>query len=344
MSQKGSTRLRKIVWAISSIQSILKAAESYFRGVKLQSRDGEVFEIPAPPIIDAETYQRYRTVREKNVKHPLFNYRHDYLISGLLRCACGRKWAGRTQSSQTRKNRKGEIVPRKTMSSTYCCTQIHKELIHEDCPRSIGHLKADDYVWGKVKDAIENPEILIAGARDYVDDLRRKAQSASQDNERIQHELDTLLVERKWVITQARKGSISEKEMDEQLAELSSQEMALKQEMVTTTDETLLSALDHWEEHARQYFADMKVGLLKLNAVPQSDEERLEAYNIKRRVVNTLVEKVIIQKDRSLKVVFRLNLLQMAQHNLTADQVPQVGTYTRIPISRARRHRSAGGG
>jgi site-specific DNA recombinase len=219
--QKGSTRLRKIVWAISSVQSILKAVEAYFRGVKLQSRDGEVFEIPAPPIIYAETYQRFLTVREKNVKHPMFNYRHDYLISGLLKCACGRKWAGRTQSSQTRQNRKGETVPRKTMSSTYCCTQKHKELIHEDCPRSIGHLKADDYVWGKVKDAIGNPEILIAGARDYVDDLRRKAQSASQDNERIQHELDNLLVERKWVITQARKGSKSEKDMDEQLAELS---------------------------------------------------------------------------------------------------------------------------
>ena len=184
--QKGSTRLRKIDWAITSIQSILKAADAYYRGVKQQSRDGEVFEIPAPPIIDSKTYERFLIVRERNVKHPMFNYRHDYLVSGLLKCACGRKWVGRTQSSKTRKNRKGEIVPRKTMSSTYCCTQHHKEMIHEDCPRSIGHLKADDYVWGKVKAAIEDPEILIARARDYVDDLSRKAHSATEDNERIQ--------------------------------------------------------------------------------------------------------------------------------------------------------------
>jgi hypothetical protein len=233
---------------------------------------------------------------------------------------------------------------RKTLSSTYCCTQIHKELIHEDCPRSIGHLKADEYVWGKVKDAIENPEILIAGARDYVDDLRRKAQSTTQDNERIQRELDNLLSERQWVITQARKRSISEQDMDRQLAELSAQEMALKQEMEMVTDGSLLSALDHWEEHAREYFADLKVGLLELNAVPQTDEERLEQFEIKRRVVNTLVEVVMIKKDRSLEVTIRLNLLQLVQRRSSADQVPQVGTYTRTPASRADRHLSECGG
>jgi site-specific DNA recombinase len=342
--QKGSSRLRKIEWAITSIQSILKAAEAYCLGIKRQSRDGEVFEIPAPPIIDAETYQRFQTVRERNMKHPMFNYRHDYLVSGLLKCTCGRKWASRTQSSKSRKNRKGETVMRKTLSSTYCCTQIHKELIHEDCPRSIGHLKADEYVWGKVKDAIENPEILIAGARDYVDDLRRKAQSTTQDNERIQRELDNLLSERQWVITQARKRSISEQDMDRQLAELSAQEMALKQEMEMVTDGSLLSALDHWEEHAREYFADLKVGLLELNAVPQTDEERLEQFEIKRRVVNTLVEVVMIKKDRSLEVTIRLNLLQLVQRRSSADQVPQVGTYTRTPASRADRHLSECGG
>lgn len=339
--QKGSTRLRKIEWAVTSIQSILQAADAYYRGVKKQSRDGEVFEIPAPPIIDSKTYERYRIVRERNVKHPMFNYRHDYLISGLLKCACGRKWAGRTQSSATRKNRKGEVVPRKTMSSTYCCTQHHKELIHEDCPRSIGHLKADDYVWGKVKGAIDDPEILIARARDYVDDLRKKAKSANEDNDRIQRELDNLVLERKWVITQARKGSISEQDMDEQLADLSAQEITLKQEMEMVTDQSLLSALNQWEEHAREYFADLKVGLLELNTVPQTDEERLEQFELKRKIVNTLVEKVYIHKDRSLEVTIRLNLLQMIRQRPSADQVPQVGTYSHRPASRARRHRSA---
>lgn len=338
--QKGSTTPRKIEWAITSIQSILKAAEAYFLGVKKQSRDGEVFEISAPPIIDAETYQRYLEVRKKNVKHPLHNYRHDYLLSGLIHCACGRKWAGRTQSFGKRKNSKGVEYERKTLSSTYYCTQMHKELIHEECPRTIGHLKADEYVWTKVNEAVENPEVLIMGARNHVEGLRNQAKNVTKDNERIQSQIDGLLMERKWVITQARKGSISEKDMEEQLAEISAQELALKKEMGTVADLDLLAALDGWEEKAREYFADLQAGLEELNAVPQTDEERLEQFEIKRRVVNTLVEQVTILKTRELKITFRLNLLALAQRYFSVDQVPQVGTYTRTPTCPSHPHPS----
>jgi len=38
--------------------------------------------------------------------------------------------------------------------------------------------------------------------------------------------------------------------------------------MEMVTDLSFLSALNQWEEHARLYFADLKVGLLELNTVP----------------------------------------------------------------------------
>lgn len=131
------------------------------------------------------------------------------------------------------------------------------------------------------------------------------------------------------MITQARTGSISEKDMEEQLAEISAQELALKKEMGTIADLDLLAALDGWEEKAREYFADLQAGLEELNAVPLTDEERFEQFEIKRRVVNTLVEQVTILKTRELKITFRLNLLALAQRYFIVDQVPQVETYTR---------------
>jgi hypothetical protein len=72
----------------------------------------------------------------------------------------------------------------------------------------------------------------------------------------------------------------------------------------------------------------LQSGLEELNAVPQTDEERLEQFEIKRRVVNTLVEQVTILKNRELKITFRLNLLALAQRYFSVDQVPQVETYT----------------
>jgi hypothetical protein len=74
----------------------------------------------------------------------------------------------------------------------------------------------------------------------------------------------------------------------------------------------ILQALDRWEDHARQYFADMQKGLEKLNAAPQTEEERREQFVIRRTTVNHLVEQVLIQKDRQLKITFRLNLLALA--------------------------------
>ncbi len=38
----------------------------------------------------------------------------------------------------------------------------------------------------------------------------------------------------------------------------------------------------------------IKVGLLELNTVPQTDEERREQFELKRKIVDTLVEKVYI--------------------------------------------------
>jgi hypothetical protein len=72
----------------------------------------------------------------------------------------------------------------------------------------------------------------------------------------------------------------------------------------------------------------MQISMEKRNAAPQTEEERREQFEIKRTTVNNLVEQVLIQKDRQLKITFRLDLLALAQRYASVDRVPQVGTYT----------------
>jgi hypothetical protein len=67
---------------------------------------------------------------------------------------------------------------------------------------------------------------------------------------------------------------------------------------------------------------------VELNSVSQTDEERLVQFELKRKIVNPLVEKVYNNKERSLEVTIRLNLLQIVQQRVSADKVPQVGTCT----------------
>ena len=63
--QKGSSRPRKVQWARSSIQSILKAAKEYSFGIKLQSRKGQIFEIPIEPILTPEIYEQFFSRQRK---------------------------------------------------------------------------------------------------------------------------------------------------------------------------------------------------------------------------------------------------------------------------------------
>jgi len=133
--QKGSSTPRHIQWARSSIQGILESAKEYAYGYKEQSRDGETFQIQVEPIIDIRTYELFKVQREKNKTYPAQQIRHDYLLSGRLKCSCNLTWQARTATH--RRSRKGEWMERKTPIGTYFCPQPYKELRLPTCPRTV---------------------------------------------------------------------------------------------------------------------------------------------------------------------------------------------------------------
>lgn len=67
---------------------------------------------------------------------------------------------------------------------------------------------------------------------------------------------------------------------------------------------------------------DLQEGVKGLkNAVPHTDEERLEIFNLKKWIVNSLVERVTIDRERKLTVKIRLNLLDTPDTNLGRSRV-----------------------
>ncbi len=73
-----------------------------------------------------------------------------------------------------------------------------------------------------------------------------------------------------------------------------------------------LSEPGHPEEAARDHQTDINIKLESLKTAPRSEEERQEILSIMRRPVETLVEQVVIGKDRNLQVIIRLNVLKVA--------------------------------
>lgn len=328
--QKGSSIPRKIHWAISSIQSILSASEEYAYGIKKYTRNGEEFKISIPPIIDIDTYEKSIVVRNMNKKLPSHHQKTDYLCAGLVTCACGKRWRGLTYYRTMRKNSKGELVRRKTIATgNYYCSEKHPDMRHPDCPKTIGHQKLDDYVWNKVIEVLNDPNVLIGGAHRYLDSLNKQSLTSEIDLEGLQQKLDQLIMERQWVITQARTGKITSEDMDYQLTTINLQEIDIKKKMSHHNEVLQTNRFKDWEGITREYLNDLKAGLKWLKSAPLDEEERIQKFNLKQRLVRVLVEKIVIGKDRQITITMALDLLGIIAAQSQTVNILQVGTYTR---------------
>jgi hypothetical protein len=67
--------------------------------------------------------------------------------------------------------------------------------------------------------------------------------------------------------------------------------------------------------------------------VGRRPEEQRHQLEMKRRIVKSLVEKVVIEKDRSLRVVFHLDVVMLLERAGMTAEIDSVETYTVDSIS-----------
>ena len=67
-----------------------------------------------------------------------------------------------------------------------------------------------------------------------------------------------------------------------------------------------------------------------LNVELQTDEERQRQFHLRRRIVEVLVDHVLITKDRDLRLVYRVDMSSILTYAQESDQIEQVGTCSRM--------------
>jgi site-specific DNA recombinase len=270
--QKGSSTPRQIEWARSSIQGILESAKEYSYGYKEQSRDGETFPIQVEPIIDIQTYELFKIKRGKNKTNSPQPVRHDYLLSGHLKCSCKLTWQARTATH--RRGRKGDWIERKTPIGTYFCPQPHKELRASDCPKTVSGKQADAQVWEQVSEFITNPDYLLAQAKAQVFRLQKDYKQMQREEFCLQEEVKRLNDERQEFITRARKQRMPDEEFTSQMSTLYDKERGVQRRLTTierARDDFM--QLDP-EAQVKKYVAELQSEILELiHANPQTPEE-----------------------------------------------------------------------
>lgn len=314
------------VWSKATIQNVL-TFEGYTTGDYVTTLDGEEFAIACPPIISLSTWQKSREVRRENTYYPGWNVKEDYLVRGMVKCACGWTMGAKTHRRDGR-----------TAGGYYRCAlrQNQPEQVHPDCPGTIGSKKVDDYVWRFVLAICEDPALIQRAIDGRITELQAVKGDLEREAERLQTALDRITEGRQWVITQARTGRITDEDMDMQLGALDFQTLGLRKEheekLAALTVQQRAEQLKIW---AGEYLADIGAGFRVLDTPAEdlSPEERdslyteLEAGRFedkfsddrmaalkwailekKRRVVRILVDeiRVIRSKDGGKDILPRL--------------------------------------
>ncbi len=308
-------RINKI-WSKATIYNIL-TFEGYATGKYTTVLEGETFTTACPPIISKNVWQKALEVRDANKKYRGRNVKEDYLCRGMVICQCGWTWNVRTSHGPHQHGKSGY----------YGCARKDQqpEYVHKDCPGTIGAKKLDNFVWNFVVTICKNPEIVQNAIDAKIALLQQEQGNIEHEAEQIQRELDHLVDERQWVITTARKGRISDDDMESQLAAIDLQAMGLRKK-----HDDKLSAIvvqqqaEGLKEWANQYLANLATGLrvLETDIMELNDNERDNLYEVlganrfeekyngdrlaalrwaileeKRRTVRMLISKVLLVKD-----------------------------------------------
>ncbi|HUS94135.1 MAG TPA: recombinase family protein [Patescibacteria group bacterium] len=315
LNASGKMPRRSKLWSKATICSIL-AGEFYATGNSPTTLEDEVFHIPCPPIISMDTWRKSQQVRDKNRVKPR-NVKRDYLCLGITYCTCGWKCNVRT----VRSNRYRGYT---SVSGAYVCQRYSTkpESRPADCVTDTGSKKVDDFVWDFVKRVCSNPMLVQQAITAKLANLREDYSRLESEVQHLQREMDGLITERQWVITQARKGRITEEDMELQLGQIELQEWSHRRDL--DERQSMIAArkqVESLSEWTRQYLDDINAGVRALDIdtsllydkeieplytemeawryAEKFPDDRLAQLNWalleeRRRIVRTLIEKVVI--------------------------------------------------
>ncbi len=148
-----------------------------------------------PPVISEELFEAAQHQLRQNAVNSPRNRKHQYLLSGRIRCACG--WAMR-----------GQPMPPHYLY--YVCRHRGREFGPERCrSKAIRAREVESLVWGEVKRALLQPEVIwgVVQARNRVD----RAEMVENELKEAKGEIERLEKQERNLIYLYRVGEYDEK-------------------------------------------------------------------------------------------------------------------------------------
>ena len=295
-------------WHESVVQRLLgnpvyKGTWSYGRTRNIASDEGNrVFaqpadtwiEVPVPPLVDADLWERARYSGAKR------NTKVLYLLQHLLRCTeCGRKFRAHARW-RTHATRNGQRV---TYDLTvplryYSCTGSVHRLRCREKP-TIKAERLERCVWDEVKEVLQEPSVIIAGIEALGE---HSGESLAAEQAKTERDLRAVQIEEERLVRLYVTGKITEKMLD------------LQRKCITERMEHLRAKVDDFRarvatEVSRERMAESVQAWT--NTVGQG-LGRMSAEE-QRAVLQEVVDEVTVDRENNLVITIAIPLEQDEQ-------------------------------
>lgn len=203
-------------WSESTTKKILRSP--VYRG-ELVVLGGKIPPHKVPPIVDEATWHAVRQAVSGRIAAPKRHHVRDWLVAGIVKCGvCGRRMAGEPAHGQTKND------------YYRCCTSNEWRKLGLDAPCGMRHLRTrvvDHAVWSRVTDILRDPETLAEACS-----LSLSAAEPTEDTSKVIARCDRKLADlarhKEVVLGQARRGRLSEDELDRELEAIARDERTLR--------------------------------------------------------------------------------------------------------------------
>jgi DNA invertase Pin-like site-specific DNA recombinase len=281
-------------WNLGILRDYLKS-EYYWTGNHLVKWGDETYEIPAPKLVSLELAQKAANRRARYKRYPEGNAKHSCLIAGIVYCAhCGVKMTVISNREYVKKDgTKGKYV--------YYGCPYYSSYVKKECARRINSHKVDTEVWERVWSLLSQEEELEKAIQIRIDELNSQEINAEAKCKKLDQELDDLALERQKVITFARKGIISDEDLETQLLALSFDENVKRREL-EETQLLLGNRAERLIQLAERFREQVNTGILAINGELESPELSKRQFEVRKKIVQEIVKRVEIDRDRKISI------------------------------------------
>ena len=205
---------KKKGWLGTTVERLISnpiyRGEAYFNKTDSTTRKPKPREewipIDCPAIVDEKTWNAARRRASKNLKRSRRpkDAINPYLLSGLLKCHCGRKMFG--SSSKGRRY-------------IYCAGQHHYKTPCHD-PKSINAEIVEGQILDYIMDIFRDPQRVLAACDDYAEQQRTAEGWSESQMERLRTELAAAEAKRQRAIGLYTDGTISKADLNIEFARI----------------------------------------------------------------------------------------------------------------------------